>query len=76
MVISIGKCIGCNLMSRLDSNVCHECIYNPHRGHKWARTAKRIREDLEFAELVYGKITTDNGRRKFRELFGNIINEG
>lgn len=66
---TIGMCMGCAAVRRLDEGVCPECLVPP-RGRAWARMSHRVRTDPEFALAVYRRITTDAGRRTFVRAYG------
>lgn len=69
-VIRIGRCMGCDGMSRLDEGVCAKCLNDPKRGRKWAEQAHRCRTDPDFALSVYSRIRSESGRRMFEAAFG------
>ena len=69
-VVYIGRCIGCDQVSRLDDGVCRQCLSHPKRGRRWAEMAHRCRVDREFAASIYSRIRTEYGRELFRRVFG------
>lgn len=69
-LIFIGRCIGCDQLSRVDVGVCPECLTHPKRGRAWAEMAHRCRVDQEYSASVYSRIRTDHGREIYRRMFG------
>lgn len=66
----IGRCEGCDVPSRLDDGVCQSCLSHPKRGRKWCKIANKVRNDPEFALVIYSRIASDDGRKKFVDSFG------
>ena len=66
---TIGRCIGCDAVHRLDDGVCRECLAPP-RGRVWARMSHRVRTNPAYAFAVYRAIQSDFGRRIFVRVYG------
>ncbi len=69
-VVCVGRCIGCDVMARLDEGVCEACLHDPKRGRRWAEMSHRVRTDLDFARYVYARIPSASGRALFRRMYG------
>jgi len=67
--VTIGPCMGCARMARLDDRVCSSCLGAPDRGRRWAELADHCRRDPAFAAAVYERIESPRGRQLFLALF-------
>ncbi len=70
-VCSLGRCLGCTRMARLDDGVCIGCLAHPGDGRRWARLRHRARTEPEFARACYDRIKDPAKRANFREMFGD-----
>ena len=69
-VISIGHCMGCDRMARLDDKVCHACLTRPRGGRKWAEISNRCRNDPAFKQMIYDRLATVRAREAFIAMYG------
>lgn len=70
-IFTIGRCLGCDRMRRLDDGVCTACLEGPHRGRRWAEMSHRCRTDRAFAREVFERIETRSGRALFALMYGD-----
>lgn len=75
-VTCIGKCIGCDRMRKIRTDVsekggiCADCLDSPSRGTKWAERAYRCRTDSEYARATYDRIDSARGKKLYIMMFG------
>jgi len=69
-VVHVGRCVGCDVMARLDEGVCNACLTHPKRGRRWAEISQRVRTEPELARIVHSRIPSQLGRELFRRMYG------
>lgn len=69
-VVSIGICKGCLRRNRLEDGGCEDCR---GLGPRWAELCDKVRNNPDFARMVYARMTSDLQRRSFLDMFGKAV---
>lgn len=67
-ITRIGRCAGCEASSKLEPELCPECL--PRYGRRLGDLFRKVRDNPHLARACYARLPAGRQRGEFERMFG------